>query len=158
MTLVKQEMKAKAEVYYGDQTCREKFALLLQEKGFPNGLLTLQDIQECGYVEDTGFVWLRHKKKRDLYKFEDVVISYDTEITAYFEPNKIKNLTGVKAKEFMFWVTLTEIYVDEQSPSASITFKTPVGLSRTFPVSTFKVQTINEEVKWLAAEETTEGK
>ena len=151
MSQVTKEMKAKAEVYYGDEACREKFTLLLQEKGLPNGLLTLQDIQECGYVEDTGFVWLRHKKKRDLYKFEDVVISYDTEITAYFEPNKIKHLTGVKAKEFIFWVTLTEIYVEE-SPSASITFKTLVGLSRSFPVSAFKVQTVDEEVKGLAKE------
>ncbi|XVF38920.1 hypothetical protein REPUB_Repub20aG0144000 [Reevesia pubescens] len=139
MSQVTQEMKAKADVCYGDETCREKFTLLLQEKGLPNGLLTLQDIQECGYVKDTGFVWLRHKKEKDLYKFEGVVISYDTEITAYFEPNKIKNLTGVKAKEFMIWVTLTEIYV-QQSPSDSslITFKTLVGFSKSFPVSAFK--------------------
>lgn len=89
MSQVTQEMKAKAEVYYGDETCRKKFMSLLQEKGLPNGLLTLQDIQECGHIKDTGFVWLRHKKKRDLYKFEDVFISYDTEITAYFHPNKI---------------------------------------------------------------------
>ncbi|XP_022760731.1 uncharacterized protein LOC111306954 [Durio zibethinus] len=156
MSQVTQEMKAKAEVYYGDETCREKFTLLLEEKGLPNGLLALQDIQECGYVKDTGFVWLRHKKKRDSYKFQDVVIRYDAEITAYFEPNKIKNLTGVKAKEFMnIWVTLTEIYVQESSPSApSITFKTPVGLSRSFPVSVFKVQTdmFNKEVKELLAD------
>ncbi|KAK6265242.1 hypothetical protein QUC31_016079 [Theobroma cacao] len=109
MCRVTQETKPKAEVYYGDETCREKFTSLLEAKGLPNGLLTLQDIQECGYVKDTGFVWLRHKKKTDSYKFKDVVISYDNEITAYFEPNKIKNLTGVKAKEFMIWVTLTHL-------------------------------------------------
>ncbi|KAK6254349.1 Protein of unknown function DUF538 - like 9 [Theobroma cacao] len=142
MSRVTQETKPKAEVYYGDETCREKFTSLLEAKGLPNGLLTLQDIQECGYVKDTGFVWLRHKKKTDSYKFKDVVISYDNEITAYFEPNKIKNLTGVKAKEFMIWVTLTEIYVEESHPSASITFKTQVGLSRSFPVSMFKDQTV----------------
>ncbi|XVF62404.1 hypothetical protein PTKIN_Ptkin09bG0004900 [Pterospermum kingtungense] len=154
MSQVTQEMKAKAEVYYGNETCREKFMLLLQEKGLPSGLLTLQDIQECGYVKDTGFVWLRHKKKRDLYRFEDVVISYDTEITAYFRPNKIKNLTGVKAREFMIWVTLTEIYVEESPCAPSITFKTLVGLSRSFPVSLFEGQTVmfQEEVKELVEE------
>lgn len=162
MSQVTQEMKAKAEVYYGDETCRKKFMSLLQEKGLPNGLLTLQDIQECGHIKDTGFVWLRHKKKRDLYKFEDVFISYDTEITAYFHPNKIKNLTGVKAKEFMIWVTLTEICVDESPHAASsIRFKTLVGLSRSFPVSLFKVQTVmfqEEEVKELALPEETMDK
>ncbi|OMO53451.1 hypothetical protein CCACVL1_28631 [Corchorus capsularis] len=144
---VTQEMKARAEVCYGDETCREKFSFLLEQKGLPSGLLTLQDIQECGYVKETGFVWLRHNKKRDLYKFEDVVISFDDEITAFFEPNKIKKLTGVKAKGFMLWVTLTEIYVDQEeeseSPLASITFKTLAGFSRSFPASVFKVQTVS---------------
>ncbi|MBA0702667.1 hypothetical protein Goari_022897 [Gossypium aridum] len=110
MSRVTKEIKAKAEVYYGDETCREKFVSLLEEKGFPIGLLTFQDIQECGY---------------------------DAEITAYFEPKKIKNLTGVKAKEFLIWITLTDIYVDQ---SSSITFKTNlVGLSKSFPVSVFNV-------------------
>ncbi|MBA0570990.1 hypothetical protein Golob_004588 [Gossypium lobatum] len=137
MSRVTKEIKAKAEVYYGDETCREKFVSLLEEKGFPIGLLTFQDIQECGYVKDTGFVGLRHKKKRELCKLEDVVLSYDAEITAYFEPKKIKNLTGVKAKEFLIWITLTDIYVDQ---SSSITFKTNlVGLSKSFPVSVFNV-------------------
>ncbi|KAK8333426.1 hypothetical protein V6Z12_A10G201700 [Gossypium hirsutum] len=115
----------------------EKFASLLEEKGLPIGLLTFQDIQECGYVKDTGFVWLRHKKKRELCKFEDVVLSYDAEITAYFEPKKIKNLTDVKAKEFLIWITLTDIYVDQ---SSSITFKKNlVALSKSFPLSVFNV-------------------
>ncbi|KAG4157415.1 hypothetical protein ERO13_D02G061200v2 [Gossypium hirsutum] len=162
--LVTMETKAKAEVYQGNQTCRDKFTSLLAEKGLPNGLLTLQDIHECGYVKDTGFVWLRrrhcrHKmssKKDSFYRFENVVISYDTEITAYFETNKIKNLTGVKAKEFMIWVNLTEIYV-QQSPSSTsmITFKTPVGLSRSFPVSVFEAGAV--AVKELT-EEGKEGK
>ena len=36
MSQVTQEMKAKAEVYYEDEACREKFTLLYQEKGLPN--------------------------------------------------------------------------------------------------------------------------
>ncbi|XP_059445405.1 uncharacterized protein LOC132177152 [Corylus avellana] len=131
------EMKAKAEVYYGDEICREKFMLLLSEMGFPDGLLILKDIEECGYVKEIGFVWLKHKQKRE-FRFYNVVVCYDTEVTAYFEPKKIKNLTGVKAKEFLIWITLSEIYVKEKDPPARwITFKTPAGLSKSFPVSVF---------------------
>ncbi|XP_039062919.1 uncharacterized protein LOC120207535 [Hibiscus syriacus] len=96
------------EVYYCDQISREKFKSLLEEKGFPIGLFAFQDIQECGYVKDSGFICLPKKK-------------HDDEITAFFEPNKIKNLTGVKVKEYMIWITLTDIYVDQ---SSSITLKT----------------------------------
>ncbi|GKV37871.1 hypothetical protein SLEP1_g45844 [Rubroshorea leprosula] len=71
MSLVTEATKAKAEVYYGDETCREKFTLLLAQMGLPDSLLTVEDVEECGYVKDTGFVWLRHKKRREYYKFED---------------------------------------------------------------------------------------
>jgi hypothetical protein len=131
------EMKAKAEVYYGDEICREKFMLLLSEMGFPDRLLILKDIEECGYVKEIGFVWLKHKQKRE-FRFDNVVVCYDTEVTAYFEPKKIKKLTGVKAKEFLIWITLSEIYVKEKDPPARwITFKTPAGLSKSFPISVF---------------------
>ncbi|GLT81324.1 hypothetical protein SLA2020_527140 [Shorea laevis] len=109
--------------------------------GLPDCLLTVLDLDECGYVKETGFVWLRHKKKREYYKFEDTVISYDAVITAYFQPNKIRNLTGVKAREFLIWINLTEICVedgdDSPSPSGFITFKTLAGLSKSFPLSLF---------------------
>ncbi|OAY27633.1 uncharacterized protein LOC110602585 [Manihot esculenta] len=148
MSAVAGDMKARAEVYYGDESCREKFMLLLSEIGLPNGLLTIGEIEECGYVKDTGFVWLRHKK-RDYRKFENVEICCDAEITAYFERNKIKKLTGVKAKEFLIWITLSEIYVNHNNRAASITFKTPAGLSKSFPLSIFKFEAImaQEDVK-----------
>ncbi|GLT67208.1 hypothetical protein SLA2020_395330 [Shorea laevis] len=113
MSLVTEATRAKAEVYYGDETCREKFTLLLAEMGLPDSLLTVEDIEECGYVKDTGF------------------------------PNKIKNLTEVKAREFMIWINLTEICVEEEHDSQSgfITFKTIVGLSRSFPLSLFGART-----------------
>lgn len=142
MSMVTENMKAKAEVYYGDETCRHKFMLLLTEIGLPSGLLTVEEIEECGHVKETGFVWLKHKKKRDYYKFENFAVCYDTEVTAYFESKKIKNLTGVKAKEFLIWITLSEIYVNDKSRSSAITFKTPVGLSKSFPLSLFEFEAI----------------
>ncbi|KAL6994831.1 hypothetical protein U1Q18_004334 [Sarracenia purpurea var. burkii] len=139
MPLVTEEIKANAEVYYGDEICQERSKFLLKEVGLPNGLLPLKDMVECGYVKETGFVWLKQKKKTE-HKFDTVgkLVSYATEVTAYVEPNKIKKLTGVKTRELLLWITLSDITVDDP-PTGKITFKTPAGLSMTFPVSAFQV-------------------
>lgn len=140
MALVTEEIKANAEVYYGDEICQVKSKFLLTEVGLPNGLLPLHDIEECGYVKETGFVWLKQKKKIT-HKFEKIgkLASYEPQITAYVEPNRIKKLTGVKTKELLVWVTLSEIYVDDP-PTGKITFKIPSGLFRSFPVSAFQLE------------------
>ncbi|KAH8479692.1 hypothetical protein Peur_012259 [Populus x canadensis] len=140
MSLVKEDIKAKAEVYYGDEMGKEKSQELLREVGLPNGLLPLHDIVECGIVRETGFVWLKQKKSIT-HKFEKIgkLASYGTEVTAYVEQNKIKKLTGVKTKELLLWVTLSDIYLDDP-PTGKITFQTPTGLYRTFPVSAFVVE------------------
>ncbi|CAN8255648.1 unnamed protein product [Cochlearia groenlandica] len=143
--MVTEAVKAKAEIYYGDKTCREKFGSLLTEIGLPNRLLSNQEIEECGYVKDTGFVWLKHKPKHEKgkrnqdhrFRFDNVVVCFEDEVTAYFEPNKIKKLTGVKAKEFLVWISLGEIHVNRSS--GLITFKTQVGLlSKSLPLSLFQ--------------------
>ncbi|KAF5763236.1 hypothetical protein HanRHA438_Chr15g0690331 [Helianthus annuus] len=141
MSIITDEIRASAtELYHGDKICKEKTKVLLTEVGLPNGLLPLEDIEECGYVKDTGFVWLKQKKKKD-HKFEKVgrLASYATEVTAYVEKSKIKKLTGVKTKEMMMWINLSEISVDDP-PTGKITFKAPSGLFRTFPVSAFVVE------------------
>lgn len=140
MSLVTEEIKAKAEVYHGDEICQEKSKFLLTEIGLPNGLLPLKDIEECGYVKETGFVWLKQKKSLT-HKFDKIgkLVSYATEVTAIAEPNRIRKLTGVKTKELLVWITLSDIYVDDP-PTGKITFKTPAGLSRSFPVSAFEIE------------------
>lgn len=145
--LITEEIKAKAEYYQGDAICQEKSKFLLTEMGLPNGLLPLHDIVECGYVKDTGFVWLKQKKSIT-HKFEKIgkLVSYATEVTAYVEPKKIKKLTGVKSKELLVWITLNEITVDDP-PTGKISFKTPTGLFRTFPISAFEVEGEVKEVK-----------
>ncbi|KAE8711550.1 hypothetical protein F3Y22_tig00110287pilonHSYRG00071 [Hibiscus syriacus] len=141
MTLVTEEIKASAsEMYHGDETCQEKSKFLLEEVGMPRGLLPLRDIEECGYVKETGFVWLKQKKSIT-HRFDKIgrLVSYANEVTAVVEKNKIKKLTGVKTKEVLVWITLSDIYVDDP-PTGKITFKTPAGLSRSFPVSAFEIE------------------
>ncbi|KAJ7977846.1 Protein of unknown function, DUF538 [Quillaja saponaria] len=147
MSLVTEEIKAKAEFYQGDDICQEKSQTLLKEIGLPNGLLPLKDIEECGIVRETGFVWLK-QKKNTTHKFEKIgrPVTYAPEVTAYVEQNKIKKLTGVKTKELLIWVTLCDIYVDDP-PTGKITFKTPTGLSRSFPVSAFEIEEKAQDAK-----------
>ncbi|MBA0727952.1 hypothetical protein Golax_000898 [Gossypium laxum] len=141
MSLVTEEIKASAsEVYRGDEICQVKSKSLLEEMGMPRGLLPLKDIEECGYVKETGFVWLKQKKSIT-HKFEKIgkPVSYATEVTAVIEKNRIKKLNGVKSKELLIWVTLSDIYVDDPATD-KITFKTPAGLSRSYPVSAFEIE------------------
>ncbi|KAI3445436.1 hypothetical protein Pfo_002101 [Paulownia fortunei] len=156
MSLVTDEIRASAsEMYRGDEICQEKSKFLLTEMGLPNGLLPMKDMEECGYVKETGFVWLKQKKKYE-HKFEKIgkPVQYAAEVTAYVQPNRIKKLTGVKTKELLMWVTLSDIYVDDP-PTGKITFKTPTGLSRSFPVEAFQLEeapaAVKEEVKVNAA-------
>ncbi|KAH7666586.1 At5g01610-like protein [Dioscorea alata] len=138
--MITEELKAKAEYYYGDEKCQEKSKFLLQEVGLPRGLLPLKDIIECGYVEETGFVWLKQKKKIE-HCFEKIgkLVSYAPEITAFVEKGKIKKLTGVKTKELLLWVTLSEISLDEPH-TGKLVCKTSAGLFRTFPASAFELE------------------
>ncbi|KAL0422109.1 UNVERIFIED_CONTAM: hypothetical protein Slati_3233800 [Sesamum latifolium] len=156
MSLITDEIRSSAsEMYRGDAICQEKSKFLLTEMGLPNGLLPLKDIEECGYVKETGFVWLIQKKKSE-HKFEKIgrPVQYAREVTAYVEPKRIKKLTGVKTKELLIWVSLSDIYVDDP-PTGKITFKTPTGLSRSFPVEAFQLEeeppAVKEEVKVNAA-------
>ncbi|XP_065854610.1 uncharacterized protein [Euphorbia lathyris] len=137
---ITEELKAKSEVYHGDEICKEKSMELLREVDLPNGLLPLHDIIECGYHRESGFVWLKQKKSIT-HKFDKIgkLVTYGTEVTAVVEKHKIKKLTGVKTKELLVWVSLSDIYVDENSKD-KITFQTPTMLYRTFPVSAFMVE------------------
>lgn len=149
MSQITDKIRASAtEIHYGDEICQEKSKLLLSEVGLPNGLLPLKDIVECGYVKDTGFVWMIQKQKCE-HRFEKLggkLVRYGTEVTAYVEPKKIKKLTGVKSKELLLWITLSDITVDDLPPG-KITFKTPTGLFRSFPTSAFELDEVKEEAK-----------
>lgn len=132
------DMVSDAEIYHGDETCREKLSLLLSELGLPTRLVTAQEsLEEYGFVRAIGLVWLKLRNRTEHRLVDNIIVSYDTVVSAYVEPRKIRRLTGVRAKEFLIWMKLSEIQVAEDQGFGSITFKTPVGLSRSFPVSMF---------------------
>ncbi|ERM99857.1 hypothetical protein AMTR_s00098p00138460 [Amborella trichopoda] len=138
-SLLSKELKEKAQIYLGDEICKAKSLELLREVGMPNGLLPLEDVLECGYIEETCFVWLKQKKSKQ-HHFDKVgkLVSYAPEVTAYVENSRMKKVTGVKVKELMLWITLSEIYVNNP-PTGKFTFKMLAGLSKSFPVSAFEV-------------------
>jgi hypothetical protein len=138
--------RAGAEVYHGVTLCIEKSTELLSEVGLPLNLLPLAEMEEVGYNRATGFVWLRQKKSL-VHTFKQIgrQVSYATEITAFVEDRRMKCLTGVKSKELLIWVTLSDMFIDKDDPT-KITFKTSTGLRRTFPVAAFA----NEEGKAAA--------
>ncbi|XP_059637633.1 uncharacterized protein LOC132279624 [Cornus florida] len=128
-----------AEIYHGDDLFKEKSRELLERCSLPNGLLPLNDVVEVGYNESTGFVWLKQKnKKQHKFRSIDRSVTYDTEVTAFMEDRRMKRVTGVKSKELLIWLTVSDIFIDDPS-SGKITFATPTGFSRTFPVSAFEV-------------------
>jgi len=129
--------RAGAEVYSGATLCADKSTELLSEVHLPLGLLPLADMEEVGYNRATGFVWLRQKKALT-HTFRQIgrQVSYAAEVTAFVEDRRMKRMTGVKTKELLIWVTLSDMFIDKDD-EAKITFKTPTGLGRTFPVSAF---------------------
>ncbi|KAF9614334.1 hypothetical protein IFM89_018087 [Coptis chinensis] len=137
MVVITEEMRAKADLCFGDEEGKERSKFLLKEVGLPTGLLPLRDILEYGYMEDTGFVWLKQKNKIE-HKFEKIgrQAIYGTEITAYVDKYKIRKLTGVKIKEMLIWVSLNEMSIDNPV-DGRIDFKGLAGLYRTYPFSAF---------------------
>ncbi|KAI3956121.1 hypothetical protein MKW98_027435 [Papaver atlanticum] len=142
-----EEMRPKAEVHYGAEICKEKVKEFLNLHEMPNGLLPLHDIDECGFVRETGYFWFKRKYKLE-YKFEnlDRLVSYASEVTGYAENKKFKKVTGIKTKELLMWITVNELTVsgdekdDKKKSGSKITFKTPTGLYRSFPVSNFTIE------------------
>ena len=140
--VIPDDVRAKAEIYTGDAAGQEKTRLLLQETELPSGLLPLKDIIECGYVEETGFVWLKQKKKVDHYFAKaGRHVSYAAEVSAIAEKGRLKKITGVKAKEMLIWVTLHEICVDDP-PTGKLHCKAMGGITRSFPVEAFEAEDV----------------
>nr|GME03231.1 embryogenesis-associated protein EMB8 [Ipomoea batatas] len=148
----REDERAGAEIIYGSEECFQHSVELLHELGFPKGVLPLKDLEECGYVRETGFVWMKQKAPYDHY-FEGTktLVSYAAEVTAYVEKSKMKKMTGVKSKQLLIWVPIVEMSIEDPAQK-KIYFKTPMGIGRSFPITAF----MTEEEKKLYLEKVKE--
>lgn len=129
-----------AEIVYGAEACYKHSIELLEELGFPKGVLPLQDLVECGRVRETGFVWMKQKAPYEhFFAGTNTRVSYSTEVTAYVEKSKMKKMTGVKSKQLLLWVPIVEMsLIDNNDPgSKKIYFKTPMGIGKSFAATAF---------------------
>lgn len=114
-----------------------------------NGFFFLEDVIECGFVEEVekiGFVWMKQKKEIK-YKFDKIgrFVSYGIEVIVCIEFCKIKKLIGVKVRELLIWIIINEIIVDNFL-SEKIVFKIFIGFNRIFFIDVFVV-VVEEFVK-----------
>ncbi|GMN31326.1 hypothetical protein TIFTF001_003222 [Ficus carica] len=142
-----EDERAGAEIVYGAEECGRRSAELLEELGFPTGVLPLKDLEECGRVRETGFVWMKQRAASE-HVFEKIGtrVSYAVEVTAYVERRRMKRMTGVKSKQVFLWVPIVEMSIEDPA-GKRITFRTPMGLGRSFHIRAF--MTDEEEQRYL---------
>ena len=138
--LVNDTKKVGAEVHYGHEACVAKALSLLKDIGLPDGLLPLEEIEELGFVQETGYFWIKQKQKIE-HMFDDIKtkVSYGQEVSGYLEKKKAKKLQGVKAKEFLLWVPISEISDQETHPGLTY-FKSLAGIGKYHPTKAFNLQ------------------
>jgi len=143
----KADERAGAEIVHGSEQCYQHSLDLLEELGFPKGVLPLKDLEECGRVRETGFVWMKQKAPYEhFFERTNTRVSYAAEVTSYIEKGKMKKMTGVKSKQLLLWVPIVEMSMDDPA-SKKIYFKTPVGIGKSFPVTAFMTE--EEKQKFL---------
>lgn len=142
-----------AEIVYGLEECQRHSIELLQELGFPKGVLPLQDLVECGRVRETGFVWMKQKAPYEhFFEGTNTRVSYAVEVTAYVDKFKMKKMSGIKSKQMLLWVPITEMSIEDPKGN-KILFKTPMGIGKSFPLTAFMTQEENQKYLQLKQEE-----
>ncbi|KAL8103452.1 hypothetical protein AgCh_027873 [Apium graveolens] len=120
------------------EAIKQKAAELTNNCGLPIGLIPLGEVSEIGHNPTTGFFWtLRRNKLEHLNKKIGKKTTFDTEVTAFLEERRMRKVTGVKSKELMLWVSITDIRIDDPA-SGKIIFTATAGITKTFPVSAFE--------------------
>ncbi|XP_068636185.1 uncharacterized protein [Aristolochia californica] len=144
---VTEDDRAGVEIVRGAEACHQHSVNLLQELGFPGGVLPLKDLEECGRVRETGFVWMKLKAPYQHFFTEtNTLVSYAMEVTAYVEKCKMKKMTGIKSKQLLLWIPITEMSIEDPG-SDKIYFKTPMGIGKTFPTSAFLTEDEKEQAE-----------
>ncbi|KAK7328548.1 hypothetical protein VNO77_22659 [Canavalia gladiata] len=147
-----------AEIVYGHEDCYRHSMELLQELGFPKGVLPLKDLVECGRVKETGFVWMKQKAPSEhFFEGTKTLVSYGVEVTAYVENFKMKKMSGIKSKQVFVWVPIVEMTIDG-AMGKKILFKTPMGIGKSYPVKAFMTFEEKEKEKNLQLQDKEEIK
>ncbi|KAK3030672.1 hypothetical protein RJ639_035876 [Escallonia herrerae] len=134
-----------AEIVYGAEECYKKSIELVEELGFPKGVLPLQNLEECGRVPETGFVWMKQKTPYEhFFVGTNTRVSYAREVTSYIEKCKMKKMTGVKSKQLLMWVPIVEMSMEDPTDK-KIYFKTPMGVGKSFPITAFMTEEEKKE-------------
>ncbi|KAL5731772.1 hypothetical protein ACHQM5_004470 [Ranunculus cassubicifolius] len=130
-----------AEIFHGNEICKEKIQQTLKEFDLPNGLLPLEEVSEVGINRITGFVWVKQKSSsKHVFQTIDKTVEYDEEVTGFIQKRRLKKVKGVKVKELLIWVTLGDFSIEENDPE-KIVIKTAIyGIPRTYPVSAFLLE------------------
>lgn len=127
-----------AIIVTGDEAIKQKAAELTKNAFLPSGLIPLGEIVEIGHNPVTGFFWTIRKKKLEYFnKKINKKSTFDTEVTAFIEERRMRKITGVKSKELMIWVSITDIRIDDPA-SGKIIFTATAGITKTFPISAFE--------------------
>ncbi|CAN6282477.1 unnamed protein product [Urochloa humidicola] len=126
-----------ADIITGAEACYAHSKEMLKALGFPGGVMPLRGLEECGWVQETGFVWMRQKAPYEHYfRGTGTRVRYDAEVTAYVEEGRMKRMTGVRSKQVMLWVPIVEMSLDGDKRD-KIYFKSNVGIGRSFPAAAF---------------------
>ncbi|RLN16854.1 uncharacterized protein C2845_PM02G09400 [Panicum miliaceum] len=133
----RRDQREGAEVITGAEACFAHSKEMLRALGFPGGVMPLRGLEECGWVRETGFVWMRQKAPYEHYfRGTGTRVRYDAEVTAYVEDGRMKRMTGVRSKQVMLWVPIVEMSLDGEKRDR-IYFKSNVGIGRSFPAAAF---------------------
>ncbi|EPS62045.1 hypothetical protein M569_12749 [Genlisea aurea] len=118
----------------GGKECYDHSSKLLEELGFPRGLLPLKDLEECGMAAGSGFIWMKQKSEYEhFFRSTNSLVRYDREVSAFVEKGKMTKMKGIKSRQFLLWVPIVEMSVSNHK----VFFKTPLEIGRSFPVSAF---------------------
>eukprot|EP00249_Psilotum_nudum_P037122 c9513_g1_i1 orf=675-1100(-) len=129
-----------AQIWKEHSSAFEESVRFLEAHGLPNGLLPLDDIEEMGYVQETGYFWVKQKtSKKHYFSGMNNYVSYAKEVSGYLDGNSLKKLSGVKAKQLLLWVSIVEISQKESNPGY-LFFKTPAGIGKWLRAEIFLLQ------------------
>ncbi|WOH12035.1 hypothetical protein DCAR_0831532 [Daucus carota subsp. sativus] len=127
-----------AIIVTSEEDIKQKAAELTKNFQLPGGLIPLGEVAEIGHNPATGFFWtIRRNKLEHLNKKIGKKTTFEKEVTAFLEERRMKKVTGVKSKELMLWVSITDIRIDDPA-SGKIIFTATAGITKTFPISAFE--------------------